>query len=155
MNQDTWITSNKGAVLTGNSKNQFTPVIQFADGDDDGNVLATKYRGNAALTISEQLNHAPVAIGLKDIAVYENSKPSKINLFDAFEDDYTSDEDLVFTVVSEPSSLFSSRISEGLLNLIYFEGAIGEASVTVTATDNKCGDAKIDRRNVFGRYYRI
>ena len=140
LSKDTWVTSNKGDVLTGNKKNGFLSAIQFTDGDGDGNVLATNYlagtKENPAMRTRGFFNNAPaVAVPLADIAVYQDSPTTKINLLDVFEDDQTSDENLKFSVNSENASLFTSTISDGILTL-NCSGIVGEVFVTVTATDD-------------------
>jgi parallel beta-helix repeat protein len=138
---DSWVSTNKGGVLTGNKKNGFTPLVQFADGDGDGLILETKYSAGIWVLPSEQANSSPVVVSaIADIAVYENATSSTINLFDVFEDDATADENLEFAVIIDNTSLVSSQINGGQLTLNYAEDAAGMALVTITAMDDNGAD---------------
>lgn len=144
---DTWIASNKGDVLTGNAKNDYTPAIQFVDWDGDGLFLETNYfaglKESADALSFDQFNSPPSIVDLMvDIAVYKNAEPNTINLYEVFEDDATADENLTFTVSSDNKSLVKAEIEDGLLTLSYNGDASGMALITVTATDDDSEDPR-------------
>ena len=144
---DTWVSSNDNGALTGNKKSDFIPFIQFADWDGDGLILETKTPAEFKASDDDeqivdtpppgQINNSPDVVSeITDIAVYQNGKPNKINLFEVFEDDTTADENLEFTVSIDNPSLVSSEINNGLLTLNYAKETTGMALVTITATDD-------------------
>ena len=148
---DTWVSPNNDDALTGNKRNEFTPFIQFADWDSDGLILETKKPADFKVSAEDEsfvdeppaqpINDSPnVVNAITDIAVYKNAEPSKINLFEVFEDETTADENLKFTVDIDNASLISSEINDGLLTLDYANDKTGMALVTITATDNDSAD---------------
>ena len=138
---DTWVASNVGYALTGHKKNEYTQLIQFTDGNKDGLVLEAEYPFDAryltGTLLPEQANQPPELVrAFEDIAVYRNSEPDTINLFEVFEDDMTADENLDFTISCDNTSLVSVDLENGLLTLNYAAGAVGMALVKIIVTDD-------------------
>lgn len=137
---DTWVVSNKNYALTGSKDNGYNPAIRFVDSDKNGHIFETSYpksiRQFEESLLSDRVNNTPIVSNtITDIAVYENAANYKVNLFDVFEDTETRDEALKFTVKSD-AKLLRSEINDGILTLDFAKDAIGDALVTVTATDD-------------------
>ena len=91
--------------------------------------------GNAAW----QFQVKPTTSGISDVTVDEDSDPTTIDLYAAFDDVETADDDLEFSIVQNSNSgLFSStniNAQTGALVLGYAADASGLANLTVQATD--------------------
>ena len=144
---DTWITSNDGDLLTGNEENDYTPSIQFSDGDVNQLILETEYPFDlewlGKMKLAKRENHSPELVNIiEDVAVYKNAEPLKINLFEVFEDDRTADKNLTFSVICDNTSLVDTQLENGLLTLNYGKDEVGMALIKVTANDNDSVDSK-------------
>jgi hypothetical protein len=74
--------------------------------------------------------------GITNITVDEDALPTTIDLSNAFSSDVTPASDLVFTVASSNTDLFSNiSIDQGILTLTYAPNANGTTTLTVQATD--------------------
>lgn len=99
-------------------------------------VTGNEVSGTATI-YSINVNTAPTAGTLEDVLVRQGAAPSVVDLFEAFEDADTADEDLVYTVSSNSNpQLFSSvQIVGRQLSLNYDPAKSGTSVITVTAED--------------------
>ena len=132
-------------------------------GDADLRLWATDAQGNVEVlplhVLVESVNDTPTTRGLANVSVTSGSDRTVIRLFDAFDDVEDADQDLIFTVAGNTNpGLFSAvRINpdRGLLILEYAAGKVGQADLTIVATDTGGLSVGLAARSGFAVYGEI
>ena len=99
-------------------------------------VVDLNYTGSASSTLI--INGPPITTGILDVNVNEDAANYVANLKQVFEDNEDSDNDLVFTVVSNTNpSLFESVTITATKSLVldFAANQSGDADITIRATD--------------------
>ncbi|MGF1492769.1 MAG: carbohydrate-binding protein [Microcoleaceae cyanobacterium] len=118
-------------------------ILDYADvgtGTADITVRATDPDGLFVdTTFNILVNGAPTTTGISDVLAAENGEDRVIDLFAAFDDVEDDDTALTFSVENNTNpSLFTSfdiNPETGELTLDYVDSGIGEAEITIRATD--------------------
>ena len=90
--------------------------------------------------ITAAVNQAPTASGIADVVVFDNSAPSTIPLFPAFQDAEDAPSQMSYAVVGNTNSALFQFIgidpATGNLLLTYATGVTGVSQLTIKATDS-------------------
>ncbi len=126
------LTVANSALLNFEATQQFKFVVTVAD---QGGASAT-----ATITVNlTNVNDPPrvTGNGIADVIVNAGTPSATRNLYEAFEDDDHADNQLAFVIEknNNPSMFSQSTISNGILTLSFADGAVGEATITIRATD--------------------
>ncbi|AFZ49599.1 Ig-like domain-containing protein [Dactylococcopsis salina] len=149
---DTEITLDSGALLTLNADGSYeydtngafedlndgetaTDTFTYTVADGNGGTATAEIR----ITINGSTgNQAPVVeIPINDINLSQGEIPDPINLFDLFEDNEDTDEELTYSITEQTNAdLIQAAINEGEgeLSFVIFSGS-GSSNITIQATD--------------------
>jgi len=88
-------------------------------------------------TFKVDINDTPVAEGYNNISVNEDAPNSNVNLYDGFDDAEQPSSELIYQIVSNTNpGLVAATIALPNLVLDYAPDAIGQATITIKATDS-------------------
>ena len=133
LSDDDWVSSNYQYAITGDYNGwNHAPRVQFIDGDGNGSIVETSH--NAGLL---PVNMAPVIENsIADISVEQNAADITVDVYSAFADVETLDENLSFTVEISNPALVSYSLAGGTLTLSFTANSSGTSLVAINASDD-------------------
>lgn len=136
-------TNDNPGMFTSTQVNNQTGVLtlNFAAGATGvANITIRAFDANdqfASDTFKVDINDTPVPVGYANISVNEDAPNSSINLYDGFDDAEQPESELIYQVVGNTNPGLFSSVAIALPNLVldYAPDAIGQATITIKATD--------------------